>query len=53
MLATIREQLGLEELMGHPAGAELMMKLSQPLFGQMHQSVTAHGWLNLDRVGVG
>ena len=53
VLFAIKEQLGLEEPRGHPAGVELIMELSQPLFGQMHKSVTTHGWLNFKRVGVG
>ena len=53
VLLAIREQLGLEELIGHQDGVELMTKPRKPLFGQMHELVTSHGWLNLERVGVG
>ena len=53
MLVAIREQLGLEELMGHQASAELMTKSRKLLLRQVHELDTPHGWLNLQRVGVG
>ena len=53
MLVAIREQLGLEELIGYQDGVGATKKPTKPLIGQLHESVTPHGWLNLDRVGVG
>ena len=53
LLLAIREQLGLEELIAHQEGVSLGKEPRKPLLGQMHKSVTPHGWLNLDRVGVG
>ena len=53
MLVAIREQLGLEELTKHQDSVELGRQPKKLLLGQMHELVTPHGWLNLERVGVG
>lgn len=53
MLVAIRQELGLEELTRLKEDMVLMMKLRKPLLGQMHELVTPHGLLDLQRVGVG
>ena len=53
MLVDIREQLGLEELTKPQDGFVLMVEPRKSLLGQLHELVTPHGWLNLERVGVG